>query len=57
VFSRHVTPDAHSSLWIVHSDGGGLHEINVRPASACGGANADPNALVATGQPGRPTRR
>jgi len=44
VFSRHVTPDVHSSLWIVHSDGTGLHEINVQPASACGGANADPDA-------------
>jgi len=45
LFSRHVTPDVHSSLWVVHSDGSGLHEINVQPASACGGANADPSAL------------
>ena len=45
VFSRHVTPDVHSSIWVVHTDGSGLHEINVQPASACGGANADPNAL------------
>jgi hypothetical protein len=45
VFSRHVTPDVHSSIWVVQSDGTGLHEINVQPASACGGANADPNAL------------
>ena len=44
VFSRHVTPDVHSSIWVVHADGTGLHEINVQPASACGGANADPNA-------------
>jgi Tol biopolymer transport system component len=44
VFSRHVTPDVHSSLWIVHSDGTGLHEINVQPSSACGGLNADPSA-------------
>jgi TolB protein len=44
VFSRHVTPDVHSSLWTVHSDGTGLHEINVQPTSACGGANADPDA-------------
>jgi Tol biopolymer transport system component len=44
VFSRHVTPDVHSSIWVVHTDGTGLHEINVQPASACGGANADPNA-------------
>jgi TolB protein len=45
VFSRHVTPDVHSSIWVVHADGTGLHQINVQPASACGGANADPNAL------------
>ena len=44
VFSRHVTPDVHSSIWVIHADGTGLHEINVQPASACGGANADPNA-------------
>jgi TolB protein len=44
VFSQHVTPDVHSSIWVVHADGTGLHEINVQPASACGGANADPNA-------------
>lgn len=44
VFSRDVTPDMHSSIWVVHADGTGLHEINVQPTSACGGANADPNA-------------
>jgi Tol biopolymer transport system component len=44
VFSRRVTPDVHSSIWVVHADGSGLHEINVQPASACGGAIADPNA-------------
>jgi Tol biopolymer transport system component len=45
VFSQHVTPDVHSSIWVVHADGTGLHEINVQPASACGGANANPHAL------------
>jgi Tol biopolymer transport system component len=44
VFSVHLTPDVHSSIWVVHADGSGLHEINVQPASACGGANADPDA-------------
>ena len=44
VFSQHVTPDVHSSIWVVHADGSDLHEINVQPASACGGANADPSA-------------
>ena len=45
VFSVHLTPDVHSSIWVVHADGSGLHEIHVQPASACGGANADPDAL------------
>src|SRR5205085_3614061 len=44
VFSVHLTPDVHSSIWVVHADGSGLHEVNVQPASACGGADADPNA-------------
>jgi Tol biopolymer transport system component len=44
VFSVHLTPDVHSSIWVVHSDGSGLHEINVQPASACGGADANPTA-------------
>lgn len=43
-FSRRVTPDVHSSLWIVHSDGSGLRPVNVRPRSACGGPNSDPSA-------------
>jgi len=34
----------HSSIWVVHTDGSGLHEINVQPASACGDADADPDA-------------
>lgn len=44
VFSRHVSSGVHSSLWVVHADGSGLHEVNVQPTSACGGSNADPNA-------------
>ena len=44
VFSVHVTPDVHSSIWVVHADGTGLHEIDVQPASECGGADADPTA-------------
>jgi Tol biopolymer transport system component len=44
VFSRHVTPDVHSSLWIVHSDGSRLRAVTVQPGTACGGANADPTA-------------
>lgn len=44
VFSRHVTPDVHSSLWIVHADGSDLRMVDVRPGTACGGRNADPAA-------------
>jgi Tol biopolymer transport system component len=48
VFSRHVTEDVHSSLWVVHSDGSGLHEIHVQGV-ACGGANDDPNGVACFG--------
>jgi Tol biopolymer transport system component len=44
VFSRHVTPDVHSSMWIVHANGTGLREIPAQPAYGCGGPNSDPNA-------------
>ena len=42
--SRHASPDVHSSLWVVHSDGSRLRPLNVQPASACGGLNSDPTA-------------
>jgi Tol biopolymer transport system component len=42
--SRHASPDVHSSLWIVHSDGTDLRPVNVEPDSACGGSNDDPAA-------------
>ncbi len=44
VFSRHVSQDVHSSIWILHADGSGLRQVNVQPKSACGGANSDPTA-------------
>jgi Tol biopolymer transport system component len=47
VFSRHVTDDVHSSLWVVHADGTGLREIDVQvPAGQfrCGAPNDDPAA-------------
>src|SRR5439155_838363 len=31
-FSRHVTPDVHSSLWVMHSDGSGLRPLTVPPS-------------------------
>jgi hypothetical protein len=44
VFSRHVTPDVHGSLWIVHANGTGLREVPAHPAYGCGGPQSDPNA-------------
>jgi hypothetical protein len=47
VFSWHATPEVHSSLWLVHSDGSGLHQIPVQVAPGqypCGAPNADPSA-------------
>jgi hypothetical protein len=44
IFSRHATPDARSSLWIVHADGTGLRRVDVHPAGACGGLIADPSS-------------
>jgi TolB protein len=44
VFSQHVTPDARSSLWVVHANGTGLHEIPVQAQPACGGAFSDPSS-------------
>lgn len=44
VFSQHVTPDARSSIWVVHADGTGLHEIPVQAQPVCGGAYSDPSS-------------
>jgi TolB protein len=44
VFSQRVTPDARSSIWVVHADGSGLHEIPVQAQPACGGAYSDPGS-------------
>jgi Tol biopolymer transport system component len=44
VFSRHVTPDVHSSIWVVHPNGTGLREVPADPTYGCGGPIADPQA-------------
>ena len=44
VFSQHVTADARSSIWTVHPNGTGLHEIHVQAQPACGGAISDPSS-------------
>jgi Tol biopolymer transport system component len=45
LFSGHVDPDVHSSLWVVHADGSGAHQIQVQ-GLACGGANDDPDGIA-----------
>jgi Tol biopolymer transport system component len=47
VISRRATPDVHSTIWVVHSDGSGLRQIPVI-GLACGGPNADPDAYGCT---------
>jgi TolB protein len=42
VFSQRVATDVRSSIWVVHTDGSGLHQIPVEPETACGGAISDP---------------
>jgi hypothetical protein len=44
LFSRHVTADARGSMWTVHPDGSGLHELRV-DGLACGGALSDPTSV------------
>jgi Tol biopolymer transport system component len=44
VFSRHVTPDVYSSMWVIHADGTGLHEIHIQGLD-CGARPSDPNAV------------
>jgi Tol biopolymer transport system component len=49
VFSQRVTPDgrsspdARSSIWVVHANGTGLHDVHVQAQPACGGAISDPS--------------
>jgi Tol biopolymer transport system component len=40
VFSRRANFDVHSTIWVVHSDGSGLHRVPI-PQSVCGGPTAD----------------
>lgn len=44
IFSRHVTADVRGSIWVVHADGSGLHEIKVQGLS-CGGSVSDSNGF------------
>jgi Tol biopolymer transport system component len=44
IFSRHVTPDVLGSIWVVHSDRTGLHEIHIEGLD-CGASYSDPNGV------------
>jgi Tol biopolymer transport system component len=44
IFSRHVTPDVFGSIWVIHADGTGLHEIHINGLD-CGGSVSDSNAV------------
>jgi Tol biopolymer transport system component len=41
IFSRHVSAGVHGSIWVINSDGSGLHEINVQGLT-CGSSDLDP---------------
>ena len=44
IFSRHVTPDVLGSIWVVHANGTGLHEIHIRGLD-CGASYSDPSGV------------
>jgi hypothetical protein len=44
IFSRHVTPDVLGSIWVVHANGTGLHEIHIR-GLGCGASFSDPSGV------------
>jgi TolB protein len=42
LFSAHVPSDNRATIWAVHSDGSGLHQV---PIQGCGGLIADPDSV------------
>ncbi len=44
IFSRHVTDDVAGSIWVVHPDGSGLHEIQIQGLT-CGSSFVDPTGF------------
>lgn len=44
IVSLHVTPDVFGSIWAVHADGTGLHEIHIQGLD-CGASFSDPNGV------------
>jgi Tol biopolymer transport system component len=44
IFSLHVTPDVFGSIWLIHADGSGLHEIHISGLN-CGASSSDPSGV------------
>jgi Tol biopolymer transport system component len=44
IVSLHVTPDVFGSIWVIHADGSGLHEIRISGLN-CGASRTDPNGV------------
>src|SRR6516165_8118614 len=44
IVSLHVTPDVFGSIWVIHADGSGLHEIHISGLN-CGASSSDPNGV------------
>ena len=44
IVSLHVTPDVFGSIWVIHADGTGLHEIHISGLN-CGASVSDPNGV------------
>ena len=44
-FSEHVTDQVRQTIWLVHPDGSGLHQLPVATATPCGGSFDDPESF------------
>ncbi len=42
IFAQHANADVRNSIWVVHADGRGLHQIRLDSPVRCGGSFADP---------------
>lgn len=42
VFAGHANPNVRDSIWVIHPNGTGLHEIRIKGHRRCGGAFTDP---------------
>jgi Tol biopolymer transport system component len=42
IFAAKASADVRRSIWVVHANGSGLHQI---PIAGCGGSRSDPNSI------------